>query len=323
MCFLRGKDNKQESSHLKLNENKETEVPVVMRLDYLVKDFEMLIKHICSAAIKVELSIEKNLNSVKAQRSNIQEILLNLCVNARNAMSEKGDRLIVSLNNTMKNDRPHVCLTVTDNGCGISEENLTRIFDVYYTTSEKGTGLGLWMVRRKIQELGGSLEVKSKLGEGSSFSVYFPVSNTMENKSRSTSLDKDKLQNLEKLDFGGKKTILFIEDEPLIHSSVSKWLESMGLNVLAAEDGNTAYKLFCDHSDEIDLILQDYILPGIKGDELLGRFTSIERKIPIIVMSAFSGEIDNSGIIEKGASAYLPKPFKINQLLALLREYIN
>lgn len=307
---------------LKLNDHEDAEVAVVMRLDYLVRDFEMLLKHICSAAINVEIKIEDQLKAIKAQRGNVQEILLNLCVNARNAMEKKGDKLLISLDNTEKDGCEYVCLSVSDNGSGISEKNLSKIFDIYYTTSEKGTGLGLWMVRRKAQELGGYLEVKSTLGVGTTFYVYFPVAET-QIRHKTISIKKDKLESLENMQFSGNKTILFIEDEPLIHSSVCKWLESMGFNVLAAKDGTVAYQLFCENSDKIDLILQDYILPGIKGYELLERFTAIERKIPIIVMSAFSGEIDNSGIIEKGASAYLPKPFKINQLLSLLRQYID
>ncbi|MCM8524932.1 MAG: response regulator, partial [Lentisphaeraceae bacterium] len=307
---------------LKLNDNQEAEVPVVMRLDHLVKDFEMLIKHICSAAIKVEIDIESGLNTIKAERSDIQEILLNLCVNAKNAMLDKGDLLLISLKNVQKNNDKHVCLSVTDNGIGMSDEVVSKIFDAYFTTSGSGTGLGLWMVHRKVSELNGSVEVKSKVGIGTTFNVYFPVTANTK-KIKTATIEKESLNKPEKTFFEGEKTILFIEDEPLIHSSVSKWLESMGLNVLAAEDGNTAYQLFCDNEQKLDLILQDYILPGLKGEELLSRFAASERDIPIIVMSAFSGEIDNSGIIEKGASAYLPKPFKINQLVELLSEYIN
>ena len=307
---------------LKLNDNQEAEVPVVMRLDHLVKDFEMLIKHICSAAIKVELDIESGLNTIKAERSDIQEILLNLCVNGRNAMQDKGDLLIISLKNVDKNNSKYVCLSVTDNGIGMTEEILAKIFDAYFTTSGNGTGLGLWMVQRKVNELDGFVEVKSQPGKGTTFNIFIPVT-ANKKKIKTVTIDKDDLNKPEKTFFEGNKTILFIEDEPLIHSSVSKWLESMGFNVLAAEDGNTAYQLFCDNEDKIDLILQDYILPGLKGEELLSRFAASERDIPIIVMSAFSGEIDNSGIIEKGASAYLPKPFKINQLVELLSEYVS
>ena len=307
---------------LKLNDNQEAEVPVVLRLDHLVRDFEMLIKHICSAAIKVEIDVESGLNTIKAERSDIQEILLNLCVNAKNAMLDKGDLLLVSLKNVELDNVKHVCLSVTDNGVGMTEDVIAKIFDAYYTTSGSGTGLGLWMVHRKVTELNGLVEVKSKLAVGTTFNVYFPVTMNAK-KIKTVSIDKVSLGKPEKTFFEGKKTILFIEDEPLIHSSVSKWLESMGFNVLAAEDGNTAYQLFCDNEQTIDLILQDYILPGLKGEELLSRFAASERNIPIIVMSAFSGEIDNSGIIDKGASAYLPKPFKINQLVELLSEYIN
>ena len=307
---------------LKLNDHQEAEVSVVMRLDHLVKDFEMLIKHICSAAIKVQLDVQSGLNTIKAARSDIQEILLNLCVNAKNAMEEQGDLLLISMKNVKRNNSPFVCLSVTDNGIGMDEETKSKIFEAYFTTTGTGTGLGLWMVHRKVTELNGYVEVKSQPGSGTTFNIFIPVTSNTK-KIKTVSIDKDNLTKPEKTFFEGNKTILFIEDEPLIHSSVSKWLESMGFNVHAAEDGNTAYQLFCDHEDEIDLILQDYILPGLKGEELLSRFAASERDIPIIVMSAFSGEIDNSGIIEKGASAYLPKPFKINQLVELLSEYIN
>jgi len=307
---------------LKLNDNQEAEVSVVMRLDHLVRDFEMLIKHICSAAIKVQLDIQTGLNTIKAARSDIQEILLNLCVNAKNAMDSQGDLLLISLKNVTRDKVNYVNLSVTDNGVGMNDETLSKIFDAYFTTECTGTGLGLWMVQRKVNELNGFVEVKSQLGNGTTFNVFIPVTSNTK-KVKTTSFDKTNVTKPEKTFFEGNKTILFIEDEPLIHSSVSKWLESMGFNVHAAEDGNTAYQLFCDHEEEIDLILQDYILPGLKGEELLSRFAASERNIPIIVMSAFSGEIDNSGIIEKGASAYLPKPFKINQLVELLSEYIN
>jgi two-component system cell cycle sensor histidine kinase/response regulator CckA len=309
---------------LKLNENKETESPVVIKLDNLVKDFEMLVKHICSAAIKVEVNIEPKLKSIKAHACEIQEIFLNLCVNARNAMESQGDQLTVNLRNVVRDDKDFVCLSVRDNGCGIGEDKLGRIFDAYYTSSlGKGTGLGLWMVWKKIQELDGTIEVKSKLGVGTTFHIYIPACETSEIVSAPEHLEKKKTVKPQKISFKEGTTILFIEDEPLIHNSVSRWLESLGFNVLAAEDGNTAYDLFCQHEEKIDLILQDWILPGLKGEELLERFSKSQYDMPIIVMSAFSGAIDNSGILSMGASAYLPKPFKINQLIELLKQFLK
>ena len=309
---------------LKLNENKDTESPVVIRLDRLIKDFEMLLKHICSAAIDVELQIDSDLKPISAHVCDIQEIFLNLCVNARNAMENQGDKLIVRLRNLVRDKKDFICLSVIDNGCGISEEKISRIFDAYYTSSSKGTGLGLWMVKKIIRELDGDIDVKSTVGLGTTFDVYLPACETTDSKIRTSSIEKEKLSETStKISFEKKKTILFVEDEPLIHSSVKRWLESLGFNVLAAEDGNTAYKLFTAHEDKIDLVLQDWILPGIKGEELLAKFSSSERKIPIIVMSAFSGAIDNSGILSLGASAYLPKPFKINQLIELLKQFLN
>lgn len=309
---------------LKLNENKESESPVVIRLDQLVRDSEILLKHICSAAIDVELEIESNLNPISAHVCDIQEIFLNLCVNARNAMESRGDKLIVRLRNVIKDQKNFVCLSVIDNGCGIPEDKINRIFDAYYTSSSKGTGLGLWMVKKIIRELEGELDLKSTVDVGTTFNVFLPACETVGVRGPTTSVEKEKLSETStKISFEKKSTILFVEDEPLIHSSVSRWLQSLGFNVLAAEDGNTAYKLFCDNEDKIDLILQDWILPGIKGEELLAKFSASERGMPIIVMSAFSGAIDNSGILSLGASAYLPKPFKINQLIELLKQFLN
>ncbi|MCM8534731.1 MAG: response regulator [Lentisphaeraceae bacterium] len=311
---------------LKLNENAENESPVAIRLDKLVKDFEMLLKHICSAAIRVELKIDSNLKPIMAHACDMQEIFLNLCVNSRNAMEAEGDSLIVDLRNVVKDGKPFVCMSIIDNGCGIPDEKLGRIFDAYYTSSGKGTGLGLWMVRKKVREMQGDVEVKSKVGVGTTFTVTIPASEIVDSRTRSQSVDKEDLSATtiaSKTSFTGGETILFVEDEPLIHSSVCQWLESLGLNVLAAQDGNTALKLFEENEHKIDLILQDWILPGVKGEDLLAKFSASENEMPIIVMSAYSGAIDNSGILSMGASSYLPKPFKINQLIDLLKDYLK
>ncbi|NQZ59111.1 MAG: response regulator, partial [Lentisphaeraceae bacterium] len=311
---------------LKLNESKGSESPVDLRLDHLVGDFEMLVSHICSAAINVELNIEEDLPTVKAQPSDMHEILLNLCVNARNAMQERGDKLNISLTCEEKNNIRYVCLSVKDNGCGISKDNLSKIFDAYFSSTGDGTGLGLWMVKEKVSEVNGLIEVESEKGVGSCFKVYIPASSEVE--SDFTELQARGRNIVESLEStttacAAGKTILFIEDEPLIHSSISMWLKSLGFNVLAAEDGLVAYDLFCENEDKIDLIIQDYILPGMKGEELLRHFSASASAIPIVVTSAFSGEMNNSAILEKGATAYLPKPFKVNQLIALIDQLIG
>jgi len=308
---------------LKLNESHGEESPVDLCLAGMVRDCEMLISHICSAAIKVELDIEEKLSTVKAQPNDIHEILLNLCVNARNAMSKQGDCLKIKLSSCKKKNKKYVCLSVKDNGCGIEKASLAKIFDAYYSSTGKGTGLGLWMVQKKVNEVEGLIEVKSELGQGTEFIVYIPASKKMAAALPSAAEAPEKKISKEQITFEEVKTILFIEDEPLIHNSISMWLKSLGFNVLAAEDGLKAYELFCQHENEIDLILQDYILPGMKGEELLSHFSASARDIPIVVMSAFSGDVNNSGILEKGASAYLPKPFKINQLIELINQFLG
>ena len=293
-----------------------------LNLVTIVHDLEILIQHTLPKPIQLEIHSSTDTALFKGKVSEIQELLLNLCVNAKNAMKDKGSLLKIEVFPCSQDNQPTVCLRVTDNGCGMSQRQIDSIFQAYYTCRKEGTGLGLWIVQEIVAKSNAKISVNSTEGEGTAFTIHFPA---IESTLDETNLNLESLLKEEPVQMSNanNKTILFIEDEPLIQSAVSKWLESLGFKVHVTDNGFEALELFKKHKDDLDIIIQDYILPGIKGDKLLEEFVAEKPELPVVVVSAFSGELDQHILKEKGAYTYLSKPFKMNKLLGIINEAIN
>ena len=307
------------SQFLKNNADSTTEN---LNLVTIVRDLEILIKHTLPKEINLEITTAPETGLFKGKVSEVQELILNLCINARNAMKHGGELLKIEVFPCKQDGQATACLKVTDTGCGMNQEQMDSVFQPYYTNRKEGTGLGLWIVQEIVSKAHAKIFVDSTEGEGTCFTVHFPA---IESTLDQTHLSLEHLVQEEPVTMGdmNNKTILFIEDEPLIQNAVSKWLESLGFKVYVTDNGFEALELFKQHKDELDIIIQDYILPGIKGDKLLEEFVAAKPELPVVVVSAFSGELDQHILKEKGAYTYLSKPFKMNKLLAIINEAIG
>jgi CheY-like chemotaxis protein len=200
----------------------------------------------------------------------------------------------------------------------MSPEQEKRAFEAFFTTSPTGTGLGLWMVNHRARSMGGHVKLSTKLGQGTRFEIHLPVCASLD-------APRARLQETSSgnLHFSHRHLILFVEDEPLILQGVQRWLESLGLEVIACSNGHEAVAAFRQNAERIKLILQDYMLPGISGGDLLKIFTQERPDIPVVVMSAFASGVEESGLLQKGAVAFLPKPFRMADLVEMVHKQIE
>ena len=291
----------------------------------LMKDAEAMIYHFGGSGIKVKVECEDNIPPIFGQRSVLLDCLLNLGLNACDAMEDSGDLLLFRAFcidcNTQNTVQSQICIQVIDNGCGMTKEQSVSIFNEFFTTKKKGAGLGLWMVKMGIRNFGGVITVDSKLGIGTTFEIRLPLPEKVLTANVREKVQEDTRElTLEPLDFIEGKKVLYIEDEPLLRNSVHTWLDSMGFDVLVAEDGNTGLAMFHEHLNDIDLIIQDFILPGIKGDVLLDEFVDEAPQIPVIVCSGYPDGRDYNWLVDRGARAFLSKPFKIDKLMEIIEK---
>ncbi|MCH2176389.1 MAG: response regulator [Lentisphaeria bacterium] len=309
----------------------------------VVRDAETFVQHFVSRAINIDVKLEDDLPAVMGQKSCMLDLTLNLCLNACDAMKEKGNNLTIevfSKEHKAEHGTPFksIILRVIDDGCGMTEEQSRAIFKEFYTTKPNGAGLGLWTVQQAVRSFDGTINVQSSLGNGSVFSIAFPVasdyteilleesklSEKVKNNKKSLKVSQEKfgIDPSELFRLKGK-TILYIEDEPLLRGGITTWFESLGLNVLVAEDGDKGKEIYDKHKQKIDLIVQDYIIPGISGEKLLEIFSSDQdTNIPILVCSGFPDGRDYQWLCDKGASGFISKPFKIDDLLKIILEYL-
>jgi two-component system, cell cycle sensor histidine kinase and response regulator CckA len=266
---------------------------------------------------------EKDIPFISADRAQIHQAILNLCVNARDAMPngghitvkvEKQDRSHVQNRFPSADHDSYVCVSVADTGEGIDKAILLRIFDPFFTTKEmgKGTGLGLAVVYGVMQSHHGFVEVESTLGHGTIFFLYFPISPMNEHIVAASS-------TVESYNIGGSETILLVEDEELLLDSVHHLLESKGYKVYVAQDGKEAVKLFREHNQKIDLVLTDLGLPGISGKEEFTKLKKINPNIRVIMASGFFEPDVKLELLKAGVKGFIQKPYIPDDILRIIR----
>jgi signal transduction histidine kinase len=307
----------------------------MVNLSLILAESEDLLRRVIPSSIRLEIRIGEEIPPVFGEAGLLKDMLLNLAVNARDAMKNCGDTLSIRIEQKTRNDahgnrQRFVELSVSDNGCGMSEQETRHLFDAFYSTKETGTGLGLWMVREAVRSFDGEIRVDSQVGKGTVFTILFPAVENVTIESTEASLAGLRTDNdskavgpaFESFVFPEGKTVLFVEDEPLIRGGVSSWLEAWGIRSLVASDGLEALELFETHHSSIDLVIQDFILPGKRGDELLDVFHSMAPQIPIIVTSANTSGPETEVFKQNGAHAFLEKPFRMEQLFEILHELL-
>jgi PAS domain S-box-containing protein len=272
-------------------------------------------------------NIEKSLPFIIADRTQVHQALLNLCINSRDAMPQGGSISISAEKQTKEqifqifpaaNDQDYVCLTVTDTGKGMDEATCLRVYDPFFTTKEKGkgTGLGLSVVYGIVQAHHGFIDVKSKLGSGTTFRLFFPVPTINEQTTNAQ-------QQVESIEIGGTETIMFVEDEELLLQMVSFLLESKGYNVLCARDGLEAINIFQSHKQEIALVITDMGLPVMTGTDEFKKLKEIDPNVKVIFASGFF-ELDiKSELLKDGGNGFIQKPYEPNDILRMIRQVLD
>ncbi len=267
---------------------------------------------------------------MKADRSQIEQVILNLAVNARDAMPEGGRLTIETANAELDASFAHhppavltpgkyVMLAVTDNGVGMDTETQAHIFEPFFTTKEKGkgTGLGLATVYGIVKQSGGYVWVYSEPGRGTSFKVYLP---RIEEEVALSNLDVPAKGHANPR---GSETVLLVEDEKGVRELAREYLKMIGYNVIEAENGHSALELAAMHQGKIDLLMTDVVMPGISGRELSERVKSVRPDIQVLFMSGYTDQaVVNHGILETDA-VLLQKPFTLNALALKLREILG
>jgi CheY-like chemotaxis protein/two-component sensor histidine kinase len=262
--------------------------------------------------------------SVRADATQLQQVLLNLCLNARDAMPDGGD-LVVTAESVMLSDadamaRPflaagaHARLRVVDNGCGMSEEVRRRAFEPFFTTKApgKGTGLGLAVVYRVVQTLAGHVAVDTAPGRGTTFTVHLPLAPPAP-----TVEDTDRFETPRRVTVGGSK-LLVVDDEPLLREALRRLLAAMGYVVLTADDGEQALAIYREHHQSISLVILDLAMPHMGGEEAFYALRQIRPDARVLITSGYAEQDAVRSLLAAGAVGFLPKPVDAKKLLRAL-----
>jgi len=301
--------------------------PKILDLNTSVIDIERMLRRLIGEDVELVTDLAPDLGLVKVDPHQVDQVILNLVVNARDAMP-KGGKLTIRTANVYLDEQfakthpegasgEYVMLSVSDTGCGMDPDTLSRIFEPFFTTKPmgKGTGLGLSTVYGIVRQSGGQIDVESEVGKGSTFRIYLPrVSEpAME---RSTANPYGDLP-------GGTETVLLVEDEDTVRSVVRGVLQSSGYNVLEAASGEEALGVCEGHRGPIHLVVTDVVMPGISGRELAER---LAERIPDLRVLYMSGHTDDSVLrhgVMTGGGAFLQKPFSPEVLVRRVRELLD
>ena len=298
--------------------------PGLLDLNNVVAGIEKMLDRLIGEDVALVVKLDPALGPVMADPGQLEQVLLNLAVNGRDAMTEGGTLMIetqaVELEHALDGEHGRVepgryaRLAVADNGVGMDAETRKRIFEPFYTTKElgKGTGLGLSTVYGILEQSGGHIRIDTAPGVGTSFEIYLPESDLAPTTETAPATAWPA---------GGSETILLVEDEASVRELTRRMLETSGYRVLPAPDGSSALELFTTHGEQIALMITDVVMPHMRGGELARRVLQIRPGLPVLFMSGYTdNSIDSTGT---ESVAFLPKPFTLEQLLGAVRSELE
>lgn len=275
--------------------------------------------------IPIHKKFQKDLWTVEVDRGQIEQVLLNMFVNAWQAMPSGGRLYLETENIVLGKDDIHqhyvldpgkyVRVSVTDTGIGMNAVTLERIFEPFFTTKEigRGTGLGLASAYGIIKNHNGTIEVESKIDQGTTFKIYLPISNK-DVYNESTENGKT---------YKGRETILLVDDEEMIAEAGKRMLEKLGYRVFLAQSGQTALKIYERYRDRISLVILDMILPGMGGSEIFDLLKAMDPSIRVLLSSGYSLKGQASQIMKRGCNGFIQKPFNIEQISEKIRDILD
>ena len=301
--------------------------PQVLDLNNVVANIHKMLRRLIGEDIDLVMLPAQDLGQVKVDPGQVEQILLNLVVNARDAMPQGGKIVIETANVALDasyagghfpvNAGPYVMLAVSDTGCGMDAEVQSHIFEPFFTTKEqgKGTGLGLAMVYGIVKQSEGYIWVYSEVGQGTAFKIYFPRVDTQPPQQESARIPKEHA--------GGAETILLVEDESPLRVLVRGLLEGIGYTVLEAHDGEKALLSSKEYNGRIHLLLTDVVMPRMSGPDLAQQLAAFRQDMKVLYMSGYADDaIVQHGVLASNA-AYLQKPFTPETLARKVREVLD
>ncbi len=301
--------------------------PRIISINDILAEMEKMLRRLIGENIQLTVKLDANLAPVLADPGQIEQVVMNLCVNARDAMPGGGQLTLSTHNVTLPSQDierdpdtrpgPYVLLTVRDTGIGMTDEVKAHLFEPFFTTKEhgKGTGLGLSMVWGVIQQSGGQIQVESQAGAGTTFKIYLPQIEQMPAEHRAPVLRQDALQ--------GSETLLLVEDEDVVRALAERALIRYGYNVLVARRPGQALALSEQYGDKIRLLITDVVMPEMSGRELA---ESLRTHLPHLRVLYISGYTDNAisalGVLTAN-TALLEKPFTLEELARRVRKVLD
>ena len=292
----------------------------------IMREAVKFIRSALPSSIELWEEVEVQRDIILGNATNIHQIVMNLCTNAQQAMTEKGGQLRIALRQVELGDPvsqgleqlapgPHLVLSVIDTGPGIDENHLSKIFDPFFTTKEvgKGTGLGLSVVHGIVHSHKGEIKLESKVGEGTSISVYFPITE------REPKPEKEKKEYIP----GGTETIMVIDDEPSVGDSLKIRLEALGYSVTVFDSPSTALKSFQQSPEKIDLVITDMTMPQLSGLDVALDIHRIRQELPVILCTGYHETMNRQKALQHGIDRFFLKPIPFRKLGMAIRDLLD
>jgi two-component system, cell cycle sensor histidine kinase and response regulator CckA len=300
--------------------------PKVVNLNSIVSETDKMLRRLIGEDVEATTVLDSKLGQVKADPGQIVQVIMNLSVNARDAMPKGGKLVIETANVTLPEGTvfrgasvppgPYVMLAVRDTGSGMTSETQARIFEPFFTTKPagKGTGLGLATVCGIVEQSGGHVYVDSAMGKGKTFKIYLP---------RVDEVAEAAPSQKGSAELRGSETILLVEDDPSLRDLIYESLQTGGYTVLLAVNGVDALQVLKRHQGHIDLLMTDVIMPQMSGPELVQRVTTLRPEIKVLYMSGYTDDQFGSAPAQGPGTALIQKPFQLDELARKMREVLT
>ena len=302
---------------------KQTLEPRRLVLNGVVASMEKMLRRLIGEEIVLSTQLDERLGAVRADQSQLEQVIVNLVVNARDAMPRGGTLRLTTSNAALGESKrdvapgPYVRLSVSDDGIGMAPDTLAHVFEPFFTTKDigQGTGLGLATVYGIVRQSGGYIEVKSDVGRGTTFDINLPR--------LVDDLDQEPLTVTAHPATGGSETILLVEDEPSVRRLARRVLERLGYEILEAASGAAALAAAGERDGPIDLLLTDVVMPGLRGDELAAQLAPLRPDMVVLYISGYTDGAMDLGAVRAAGSEFLAKPFTPEALARKVRDLLD
>jgi PAS domain S-box-containing protein len=300
--------------------------PVPMSVNHQIRHVAKLLSRTIPKMIDIRLELEPDTRRISADPALIEQVLMNLALNARDAMADGGVLTVVTRNVTLDEEycdlhpdaKPgsYVLLAVSDTGHGMDEETIEHVFEPFYTTKElgRGTGLGLAMVYGIVKQHGGYITCESSVGTGTTFEIYMPA--ILAEAEPDTQPDMAAIPT-------GSETVLLVDDEEIIRDLGKRILERSGYKVLTAANGREALNLYGQQKGEISLVILDLIMPEMGGKQCLEELVKIDPKTKILIASGYSEDAQTTETFESKVRGFIAKPYNLKEMLQTVRKVLD